>query len=68
MEWDIGMEKIFDDLMEVISPVLDKEFHESILDGRFWIISMRYHLYQKCTLYPGDNMQSVSPWQSTLPQ
>ena len=44
MKWDIGMETNFDDLMEVISPVLDKELYESILDGRFWIISMRYHL------------------------
>jgi len=35
MKWDIGMETNFDDLMEVISPVLDMEFCDSILDGRF---------------------------------
>ena len=38
MEWDIGLETNFDDLMEVISPGLDKEFNNFILDGRFGII------------------------------
>ena len=38
MKWDIGMETNFDDLMEVISPGLDKEFNNFILDGRFGII------------------------------
>ena len=38
MEWDLGLETNFDDLMEVISPGLDKEFNNFILDGRFEII------------------------------
>ena len=41
MEWDIGLETNFDDLMEVISPGLDEEFNNLILNGRFLIISMR---------------------------
>ena len=41
MELDIGLETNFDDLMEVISPGLDEEFNNLILDGRFLIISMR---------------------------
>ena len=38
MEWDLGLETNFDDLMEVISSGLDKEFNNFILDGRFEII------------------------------
>ena len=41
MELDIGLETNFDDLMEAISPGLDEELNNFILDGRFLIVSMR---------------------------